>query len=161
LIRHLANLLLSMTYGSPAFIQDGALAALRDELPEVAALHKDYRRRAAFVSELLGEAPGCRAIPPEGGMFVLLDVRGTGLTPREFARRLLDSERVAILPCDGFGPSAAGHLRIALSAPEARLRDAAGRILRFARSLNWCGGSEIRPRAGPASKIEGTSNPPH
>jgi arginine:pyruvate transaminase len=88
------------------------------------------------MSRLLAAAPGCRVIPPEGGMFVLLDVRGTGLAAGEFARRLLDSERVAVLPCDGFGPSAEGHLRIALSAPEARLRDAAGRILRFARSLN-------------------------
>src|SRR5438067_2054055 len=136
LIRHLANLLLCLTYGSPAFIQYGALAALRDELPEVAALREDYRRRAALMSELLAEAPGCRAIAPEGGMFVLLDVRGTGLAAADFARRLLDSERVAVLPCDGFGPSAAGHLRIALSAPEARLRDAADRILRFARGLN-------------------------
>ena len=136
LIRHLANLLLCLTYGSPAFIQYGALAALRDELPEVAALREDYRSRAALMSELLADAPGCRVIPPEGGMFVLLDVRGVGLGAADFARRLLDSERVAVLPCDGFGPSAAGHLRIALSAPEARLRDAADRILRFARGLN-------------------------
>ena len=136
LIRHLANLLLCLTYGSPAFIQYGALAALRDELPEVAALREDYRRRAALMSELLADAPGCRVIPPEGGMFVLLDIRGTGLGAADFARRLLDSERVAVLPCDGFGPSAAGHLRIALSAPEVRLRDAADRILRFARGLN-------------------------
>jgi arginine:pyruvate transaminase len=136
LIRHLANLLLCLTYGSPAFIQYGALAALREELPEVAALREDYRQRASLMSKLLAVAPGCRVIPPEGGMFVLLDVRGTGLAAGEFARRLLDSERVAVLPCDGFGPSAEGHQRIALSAPEARLRDAAGRILRFARSLN-------------------------
>ena len=136
LIRHLANLLLCLTYGSPAFIQYGALAALRDELPEVAALRDDYRSRAALMSELLASAPGCRVIPPEGGMFVLLDIRGTGLGAADFARRLLDSERVAVLPCDGFGPSAAGHLRIALSAPEVRLRDAADRILRFVRGLN-------------------------
>jgi arginine:pyruvate transaminase len=136
LIRHLANLLLCLTYGSPAFIQYGALAASRHELPEVVALREDYRSRAALMSELLADAPGCRLIPPEGGMFVLLDVRGTGLGAADFARRLLDSERVAVLPCDGFGPSAAGHLRIALSAPEARLRDAADRILRFARGLN-------------------------
>jgi arginine:pyruvate transaminase len=136
LIRHLANLLLCLTYGSPAFIQYGALAALRDELPEVAALRDDYRSRAALMSELLASAPGCRVIPPEGGMFVLLDIRGTGLGAADFARRLLDSVRVAVLPCDGFGPSAAGHLRIALSAPEARLRDAADRILRFVRGLN-------------------------
>jgi arginine:pyruvate transaminase len=136
LIRHVSNLLLCMTYGSPAFIQDGALAALREDLPEVAALREDYRTRAAMMSQLLAAAPGCHPIPPEGGMFVLLDVRGTGLGAADFARRMLDSERVAVLPCDGFGPSAAGHLRIALSAPEGRLRDAAGRILHFTRGLN-------------------------
>jgi arginine:pyruvate transaminase len=133
LTRHLSNLLLCLTYGSPAFIQHGALTALRQELPEVAALREDYRARAALLSGLLADAPGCRLTPPEGGMFVLLDVRGTGLGAADFARGLLDRERIAVLPCDGFGPSAAGHLRIALSAPEARLREAGSRILRFAR----------------------------
>ena len=133
LIRHLFNLLLSMTYGGPAFIQDGALAALTADLPEVAALREDYRRRAALMSELLREAPGCRVVPPEGGMFVLLDVRGTGLDSAAFAARLLDAEGVAVLPCDGFGASAAGHLRIALCAPEERLGEAGERIVRFAR----------------------------
>ena len=66
-------------------------------------------------------------------MFVLLDVRGTGLSAEDFALRLLAAERVAVLPCDSFGPSAAGHLRIALSAPEPRLREAGERIVRFAR----------------------------
>lgn len=132
---HLNNLVLCMTYGSPAFIQDGALAALRRELPEVAALREAYRARASLLSALLREAPGCRAAMPEGGMFVLLDVRGSGLDAGAFARLLLERERVAVLPCDGFGASAAGHLRIALSAPEARLREAGERILRFARAL--------------------------
>jgi len=135
LMQHLFNLLLCMTYGSPAFIQDGALAALRQELPEVAELREDYRRRAGKMSAMLADAPGCRVTPPEGGMFVLLDVRGTGLGSAEFAMRLLEREAVAVLPCDGFGPSAAGHLRIALSAPEARLAEAGSRILRFARGL--------------------------
>ncbi len=136
LIGHLSNLVLCMTYGSPAFIQDGALVALRRELPEVAALREAYRARAALLSELLRGAPGCRVVPPEGGMFVLLDVRGTGLDAADFARRLLERERVAVLPCDGFGPSAAGHLRIALSAPEPRLHEAGERIVRFARALD-------------------------
>ena len=135
LIRHLFNLLLSMTYGSPAFIQDWALAALTGDLPEVALLREEYRARATLMSEQLREAPGCRVVPPEGGMFVLLDVRGTGLDAGAFAARLLAAEGVAILPCDGFGPSAAGHLRIALCAPEKRLGDAAERIVRFARRL--------------------------
>ena len=132
---HLFNLLLCMTYGSPGFIQEGALAVLRQEAKEVAALREDYRRRAAMMSALLAEAPNCRIVPPEGGMFVLLDCRGTGLGSEEFALELLEREHVAVLPCDGFGPSAAGHLRIALSAPDGRLEEAGRRIVRFAQRL--------------------------
>ncbi len=135
LTRHLSNLLLCMTYGSPAFIQDGVLAALRDDLPEVAALAEDYRRRAGLFCEKLRKAPGCRVVPPEGGMFVLLDVRGTGLGAAAFARLLLEREAVAVLPCDGFGPSAEGHLRIALSAPDALLAEAGRRLVGFAHAL--------------------------
>jgi arginine:pyruvate transaminase len=132
---HLFNLLLSMFYGGPAFIQDGALVALTQDLPEVAALREAYRARAELLLGLLRDLPGCRALAPEGGMFVMLDVRQTGLGAAEFAQQLLAAENVAILPCDGFGPSAAGHLRIALSAPDARLCDAGERIRRFAHRL--------------------------
>ena len=132
LARHLFDFLLCMYFGGPGFIQDGAMAALGGELPEVAALRETYRRRAILLSGILADAPNCRAIPPEGGMFVLLDVRGTGLGAEDFARGLLEREDIALLPCDGFGPSAVGHLRIALTAPEARLEDAGRRIVRFA-----------------------------
>jgi arginine:pyruvate transaminase len=97
------------------------------------------------MSRLLNGAPQCRVTPPEGGMFVLLDVRGTGLSADAFARQLLERERVAVLPCDGFGLSAAGHLRIALSAPDARLAEAGERIVHFAAALAT--GSEQSPPA--------------
>jgi arginine:pyruvate transaminase len=132
---HLFNLLLSMTYGSPAFIQDGVLPALERDLPEVTALREAYRSRASLLCEILAEAPNCRLTPPEGGMFVLLDIRGTGLGSEDFASALLQQENVAVLPCDGFGPSAVGHLRISLTAPEPRLAEAGRRIVRFARTL--------------------------
>ena len=135
LSRHLFDFLLCMYFGGPAFIQDGALAALGGEVPEVAALRETYRQRGLLLSGILADAPNCRVIPPEGGMFVLLDIRGTGLEAGDFAQRLLARERVAVLPCDGFGASAKGHLRIALSAPEPRLREAGERIVRFARAL--------------------------
>ena len=135
LSRHLFDFLLCMYFGGPAFIQDGAMAALGSELPEVTALRKTYRYRALLLSGILADAPNCRAIPPEGGMFVLFDVRGTGLGSEDFARELLVRENVALLPCDGFGPSAVGHLRIALTAPEPRLEEAGRRIVRFAQGL--------------------------
>ena len=132
---YLFNLLVAMIYGSPAFIQDGVMPALEHDLPEVAVLRAAYRNRAALLSDILAEAPNCRVTPPEGGMFVLLDIRGTGLGAETFARQLLARENVAVLPCDSFGPSAAGHLRISLTAPEPRLADAGRRIFRFARSI--------------------------
>jgi arginine:pyruvate transaminase len=135
LIQHVSNLLLSVTYGSPAFLQDGALAALSSDLPEVAALHEDYKERAALLCGILANAPNCRVVPPEGGMFVLLDIRGTELDAEPFARELLDSERVAVLPCDGFGASAEGHLRISLGAPTPQIEEAGRRIVRFAQRL--------------------------
>jgi arginine:pyruvate transaminase len=132
LVQHLFNLVLCMLYGGPPFIQLGALAALRADLPDVAALAADYRRRATLLSGILGAAARCRARPPEGGMFVLLDVRGTGLSADGFARALLDEEGVAALPCDGFGPSAVGHLRLSLTSDDARLKEAGERIVRLA-----------------------------
>jgi arginine:pyruvate transaminase len=136
LSRHLFSLLLTMTYGSPAFIQDGVLPALERELPQVAAMREAYRGRARLLSGILAHAPRCRVTPPEGGMFVLFDVRGTGLSSAEFAQALLERENVALLPCDGFGPSAVGYLRIALTVPEPRLEEAGRRIVCFARSLS-------------------------
>jgi arginine:pyruvate transaminase len=101
----------------------------------VAALRDDYRRRAGLMSGILAAAPNCRPIPPEGGMFVLLDIRGTGMAAQQFASALLESEDVAVLPCDAFGPSAAGHLRISLTEPDARLAEAGRRIVRFAQRV--------------------------
>jgi arginine:pyruvate transaminase len=135
LSQHLFNLLLCLYFGGPAFIQDGALAALGDELPEAALLRRTYRRRAGLLAKILGDAPNCRVTPPEGGMFILFDIRGTGLGAEDFARGLLQREDVALLPCDAFGPSGAGHLRIALTVPEPRLEEAGRRIVRFAHGL--------------------------
>ncbi|MBY0431258.1 MAG: pyridoxal phosphate-dependent aminotransferase, partial [Rhodospirillales bacterium] len=133
--KHLFNLLLCMLYGGPPFIQDGALAALTANPPEVAAMRTDYARRAALLGGILKDAPNCRTAPPEGGMFVLLDIRGTGLSSLAFAEALLAAEGVAVLPADGFGPSATGHLRISLTQPDAMLEEGGRRIVRFASEL--------------------------
>lgn len=136
LIEHLSNAILAMFYGSPGFIQLGALCALTNDLPEVDALRGDYMRRAALVGGILRDAPHCQFVPPEGGMFLLLDVRKLGRSSDEFARGLLHEKGVAVLPCDGFGPSVAGHLRIALTTNDETLAKAARRIVDYAREIS-------------------------
>lgn len=135
LAAHAGRLALCMLYGSPAFIQDAATVALTRELPELAAMRDRLRRRRDTVLDLLRSLPGLACHEPAAGMFVMLDVRGTGRSAHAFAHGLLAAEGVALLPGDAFGRPAAGHVRLSLTAPEARLAEACARIRRHVVTL--------------------------
>ncbi|WP_339428662.1 pyridoxal phosphate-dependent aminotransferase [Pseudomonas taetrolens] len=132
---HLENLALCMLYGSPDFIQDAAVVALEAELPELEAMRQAYCQRRDLVCESLSACPGLRALRPDGGMFVMVDIRETGLSAQAFADRLLDRHGVSVLAGEAFGPSAAGHIRLGLVLGAAQLRDACQRIARCAHEL--------------------------
>ena len=132
---HLENLALCMLYGSPDFIQDAAVVALETQLPELEAMRQAYRQRRDLVCECLADCPGVRALKPDGGMFVMVDIRETGLSAQAFADRLLDRHGVSVLAGEAFGPSAAGHIRLGLVLGAAPLRDACQRIARCANEL--------------------------
>jgi len=133
---HLSNLALCMLYGCPPFIQDAAMTALSREFDEIAVMRAAFRERRDLLVERINAMPriGCRK--PEGSMFLMIDVRESGLGSMDFAWRLLESEGVSTLPCDGFGPSGEGYLRIALSSPLAELREFCDRLERMLRGLN-------------------------
>lgn len=149
LIEHATNLALCMLYGSPAFVQDAAIMALTGGVAEVAAMHTRYRHRRDAVCRRLAGLPGLACSRPEGGMFVMLDVRRTGLSADAFAQRLLAAEGVSVLSGDAFGGDASGHVRLSLTAPDERLAEACNRIGRFAFRLTaqarQAGDSEALP----------------
>jgi arginine:pyruvate transaminase len=135
LAAHLENLALCMLYGSPDFVQDAAVVALESDLPELDAMREAYRQRRDLVCEHLADCPGVRALKPDGGMFVMLDIRETELSAQAFADRLLDRHGVSVLAGEAFGPSAAGHIRLGLVVGPEPLRDACQRIARCAQEL--------------------------
>lgn len=147
LARHVFNLLLCMVFGGPPFIQEAVLPALQRDLPEVALLREDYRRRGEAMAALLATAPGCQAAPPEGGMFLLVDVRATGLSALAFAEGLLHAQGVAVLPCDSFGDNVAGRLRISLTLPDEALLAAGRRIVDYATGLRTSSGTADEARS--------------
>ncbi|MQG91605.1 pyridoxal phosphate-dependent aminotransferase [Pseudomonas sp. MN1F] len=132
---HLENLALCMLYGSPDFIQDAAVAALEQPLPELDGMREAYRQRRDLVCASLADCPGIRALKPDGGMFVMVDIRETGLSAQAFADRLLDQHGVSVLAGEAFGPSAAGHIRLGLVLGAEPLREACRRIARCASEL--------------------------
>ncbi|MFJ3409010.1 pyridoxal phosphate-dependent aminotransferase [Pseudomonas protegens] len=128
LVGHLSNLALCMLYGLPDFIQNAAVVALTRELPELPRMRDEYRQRRDLVCTLLGQCPGLRPVLPDGGMFVMVDVRRTGLGAQAFAERLLEGYGVSVLAGEAFGPSVVGHIRIALVLDRERLAEACRRI---------------------------------
>ena len=135
LCEHLRNVLMCMLFGVAPFSQDAARFALTHELEEIAQMQREYRARRDLVCQQLDRCPGIRCHWPNGGMFLLVDVRGTGRDDQQFARELLDAERVCVLPAATFGPSAHGHIRISLTAPIETLAEFCERLLRFTQSL--------------------------
>jgi len=125
---HLSNLALCMLYGLPDFIQNAAVVALTRELPELPQMREEYRQRRDLVCRLLGQCPGLRPVLPDGGMFVMVDVRRTGLGAQAFAERLLEGYGVSVLAGEAFGPSVVGHIRIALVLDRHLLAEACRRI---------------------------------
>jgi arginine:pyruvate transaminase len=72
---------------------------------------------------------------PEGGMFVMPDIRATGLSGEEFAWRLLDECGVVVMPGESFGSRGAGHVRIALTVEADVMAEACHRIRSLAEAL--------------------------
>jgi len=130
------DLFLTSAYGVAPFIQSAMRVALESgEGPEakIAAL---YRRRRDRAVAALARSPRLGIHPPEAAMYVMIDLRpligdAPGAAER-FAYALLDATGVAAMPGDSFGPSAAGHIRISLTAPEGDLTEACTRIATFA-----------------------------
>lgn len=135
LISHLEHLSLCMLFGIPEFVQRAAQVALEEDLPDVAVMREEYRQRRDLVCASLGRCPGIRPIRPDGGMFVMVDVRQTGLCAQRFAERLLEGYGVSVLAGEAFGPSAAGHIRLGLVVDQAKLADACRRIALCAADL--------------------------
>ena len=111
-----------------------AISPLTEGAEIEAGISERYRRRAKLAVEAVGNQPGLRAVPPQGGMYLMLDIRATGLSGIEFADRLLDAERIAVMPGESFGNAAAGHLRVSLTAPDEVLEMALARVAAFARA---------------------------
>ena len=117
-----------MLFGLPTFIQDAAETALSEFPLGVNGLQNRYKKRLGIVYEGLSEFELCRPIKPEAGMFMMADIRKTGQSANEFAMSLLRETGVALMPGDGFGPSAKGHLRFSVGASEDELVEAMDRM---------------------------------
>ncbi len=136
LATHLEHLALCMLYGLPGFVQAAAQLAIEQRASIVDTMREAYRHRRDVCHRLLSEVPGLKCALPEAGMFMLLDVRGSGLSATDFAWQLFRQTGVSVLDAGACGDSAAGLVRLGFVLDETRLAEACRRIADFAASLH-------------------------
>jgi arginine:pyruvate transaminase len=134
-IAEMINLATNTTYGVPGYIQDGADFALNqgDAVEEEVAA--PFRRRRDLSMQVLAGQNVVRAVPAQGAMYIMLDIRATGMDGETFAYALLDAEHVAVMPGESFGKAAAGHVRVAMTIDDTLYLDALTRLIGFATKL--------------------------
>lgn len=135
LVRHAENLSLSMLYGLPGFVMAGAMAAVLAHDQVTQGMLDIYQRRRDLVVSGLSDCPGIEVRSPDAGMFVLLDVRGTGLSSLDFAWRLFREAGVSVLDAAAFGEPAQGFVRLSFTVSDEQLARACVRIKSFVSTL--------------------------
>ncbi len=124
-----------MTYGLPPFIQDAAVKALGKDRETAKKVKTRLDSNRMILRDDLQHLEGVKLFAQGVGMFAILDTRTFGLSSREFCWKLLDQQGVSVLPCDGFGLSGRGLVRISLCESEGTTKEAVQRIYSFLKSL--------------------------
>ncbi|SLN43187.1 Arginine--pyruvate transaminase AruH [Falsiruegeria litorea R37] len=131
-INHLINLATHTTYGVPGFIQDAADFALNAGAELEAEVAAPFRRRRQLAKEILAGQNTLGLVPAQGAMYLMLDVRATGMSGEEFANALLDTHHIAVMPGESFGKAAAGHIRVAMTIADEAFAQALQTLCTFA-----------------------------
>jgi aspartate aminotransferase len=120
-----------------AFAQYGAVEALTGPQRYVTELVAEYKRRRDFVQGAIEELPRVTCVPPAGAFYAFPNLArhlGPGCpTTVELSRRLLDEQKVAVVPGEAF--AAPGYVRISFARPMDELKDGMRRIAAFLESL--------------------------
>ncbi len=119
---------------APTTAQMGALEALRVCDEDVILMREEYDRRRKLIVAGLNEI-GLPTFEPKGAFYAFPKVDVTGLDDETFANRLLQEERVAIVPGSAFGPGGEGFCRASYATAYEQIEAALERIQRFVNRL--------------------------
>jgi len=119
---------------APIVSQDAATEALERGAEDMMMMREQYRLRRNFIVKSFNEL-GLPCHMPEGAFYAFPCIRKTALTSKEFAVKLLEQQRVAMVPGTAFGPSGEGYCRASYCAAMPDLEKAVERMDKFIRGL--------------------------
>jgi len=115
---------------APTMGQACALEALRNGEADVRRMVQSYDERRRRIATGLNRI-GLPTFEPMGAFYAFPDIRCTGLSSEAFCGRLLEEERVAVVPGNAFGACGEGFVRVCYAASTADIDEALNRIERF------------------------------
>ncbi len=125
-----------MSSNVTTFAQYGALAALTEREQTAAAVARmltAFDRRRRHLHAELNRIPGVRCLLAQGAFYLFPNIASFGLTDREFCSRLLETEKVAVVPGSAFG--AEGYVRLSYATSDETIAKGLARLARFCATL--------------------------
>jgi len=107
--------------------QMAACEALVGSRKDVEAMRREYQRRRSFVISQLNSV-GLKCHVPQGAFYAFPSIKNTGLSSMDFSRRLLEEQKVAVVPGTAFGANGEGYIRISYASSMENLKEALNRI---------------------------------
>jgi aspartate/methionine/tyrosine aminotransferase len=114
----------------PPFIQRACLWGLQNAEPDVVRLREEFHKRRDYLFGLLREIPDLDVVRPAGA-FYMFPRYHLPLSSVDFCNRLLDEEKMALVPGVSFGPAGESHVRISFTTPMETLEEGARRLRHF------------------------------
>ena len=125
-----------MSSNVTTFAQYGALAALREKEKTAAALKlmmTAFDRRRKLLHAELNKIAGISCLLAEGAFYLFPNISSFGLKDADFCARLLEAEKVGVIPGSAFG--AEGYLRLSYATSDEVIQKGVTRIARFCAAL--------------------------
>ena len=120
---------------APTMSQYAAVDALQHGEKDVQVMRESYNQRRRFLMNAFKEM-GLECFEPFGAFYVFPNIKKYGLTSEEFATRLLQEEKVAVVPGTAFGDCGEGFLRISYAYSLDNLKIALDRVKNFIERLD-------------------------
>ena len=120
---------------APTTSQYAAVEALKNGDEDIARMKKAYNERRKYLMRVFAEL-GMDCFEPYGAFYIFPCIKRFGMSSDEFANRLLQEEKIAIVPGTAFGDSGEGYLRVSYAYSLEDLQKAISRIRRFVDRLD-------------------------
>jgi aminotransferase len=113
--------------------QEAAVEALQHGRNEMEKMKAEYCRRRNLIVRRLNEI-GLKCVMPKGAFYVFPNITSSGLSSKEFATRLLQEGKVAVVPGTAFSEFGEGYVRCAYAASFENIEEAMNRIEKFVKN---------------------------